>query len=138
MKNAATVIAFPEHGLAQRDLMLGIRAFGAARAFPYEQVLKEKLVQDRIGGKPILLVVGPDGRSVRAFRPAAEGSDFFLLTESAGPAVMMDSATGSRWDFTGCAVDGKSKGVCLAKLDLIADYWFNWRNYNPDTTVYRR
>ena len=51
---------------------------------------------------------------------------------------MMDSHTGSRWDFTGCAVEGKSKGQCLRKLDVIADFWFNWRNYNPETTVYRR
>jgi hypothetical protein len=137
MRKAPTVLTFPEHGLAQRDVMLGIREFGAARAFPYEEVLKEKLVQDQVGGEPILLVLGPDGKSVRAFWVGVQGGDFYLLNE-AGRALMMDSHTGSRWDFTGCAVDGKSKGQCLRKLDVIADFWFNWRNYNPATTVYRR
>ena len=37
MKRVPVVIRFPEHGLKPRDLMLGIRAFGASRAFPYEQ-----------------------------------------------------------------------------------------------------
>src|SRR5580693_7140039 len=68
MKRASTVIDFHEHGLKARDLMLGIQAFGASRAFLYDQVIREKLVKDRMGGQPVLLVVGSDGESVRAFR----------------------------------------------------------------------
>ncbi len=136
MKRAPTVLAFAEHGLAPRDLMVGITAFGAARAYRYEDVLREKLIQDRIGGKRILVVAGADGASVRAFRVPDEESDFYLLGEPG--ALMMDGGSGSRWDFRGCAVDGKAKGQCLEKLDAIQDYWFNWRNYNPGTSVYKR
>src|SRR5437763_487144 len=65
--NAAypAVLKYPEHGLASRDLMLGVEAFGEARAFPYQQVLREKLVQDRVGSELVILLVGPDGQSVR-------------------------------------------------------------------------
>ncbi len=68
MKRAPTVLNFPEHALAARDLMLGIRAYGASRAFPYERVIQEKLVRDYVGSEPVLLVVGADDQSVRAFR----------------------------------------------------------------------
>ena len=129
-----TVIGFAEHGLGQRDLMLGIKAFGEARAFPYDVVIREKLVKDRMGGQPVLLVVGPDGQSVRAFRTGEV--DFYRLAN--GQGLMMDSATGSRWNFQGCAVEGKARGNCLEQLGVIADYWFDWRNYNPGTTVYRK
>ncbi len=132
-KKQPTVISFAEHGLGQRDLMLGINAFGEARAFPYDVVIREKLLKDRMGGQAMLLVVGPDGQSVRAFR-AGEG-DFYRIAD--GQGVMMDSSTGSRWNFQGCAVEGKARGDCLEKVDVIADYWFDWRNYNPATTVYR-
>ncbi len=84
MKRAPTVLNFPEHGLTARDLMLGIRAFGASRAFPYDRVVKEKLVKDHVGAEPVLLVVGPDDQSVRAFRariPGVNGAaDFYRLT----------------------------------------------------------
>jgi hypothetical protein len=75
-----------------RDVMLGIEAFGEARAFPLSLVIREKLVRDRVGSEPVILLVGSDGQSVRAFRetiPAARihpaSSDdsvleFFLLT----------------------------------------------------------
>ena len=39
MKREPVVIDFAEHGLKARDLMLGIQAFGASRAFLYEQVM---------------------------------------------------------------------------------------------------
>src|ERR1039457_6360018 len=68
MKRAPTVLDFPEHALSARDLMLGIQAFGASRAFLYDRVIQEKLVEDRVGSESVLLVVGPDDQSVRAFR----------------------------------------------------------------------
>jgi hypothetical protein len=49
MKRAPTVIQFPEHGMQARDLMLGIQAYGASRAFLYDRVIKEKLVKDHVG-----------------------------------------------------------------------------------------
>ncbi len=133
MQRAHTVIDFHEHGLHARDLMLGIQLSGASRAYLYDDVIREKLVKDRIGGKPVLLVVGPDGQSVRAFRVAA-GEDFYRLPDG----VLMDAPTGSRWNFQGCATSGPSQGKCLPPVDMLKDYWFDWRNYNPATTVYGR
>src|SRR5580700_10141378 len=51
MKRVPTVLDFPEHALKARDLMLGIQAYGASRAFLYDRVLKEKLVKDRVGSE---------------------------------------------------------------------------------------
>jgi len=52
-------------------------------------VLKEKLIQDRVGNEPILLVVGSDDRSVRAFHQRIPGqntvSQFYRLTVSVKP-----------------------------------------------------
>jgi hypothetical protein len=138
MRRAPTVIDFREHGLKGRDLMLGIQAFGASRAFPYDQVIREKLVQDRVGAEPVLLVVGVDGQSVRAFRgriPGIQGApDFYRKPDG----VLVDATTGSEWNFPGCAISGKATGVCLEPVEVIKDYWFVWRNYNPSTTVYGR
>lgn len=142
MQRTPTVIDFHEHGLKARDLMLGIQAFGASRAFLYDQVIREKLVQDHVGGEPVLLVVGADGQSVRAFRgriPGASGApDFYRQSDALTGGIMMDATTGSEWNFQGCAVSGKAKGACLEPVEVLKDYWFDWRNYNPSTTIYGR
>jgi hypothetical protein len=139
MKREPTVLSFPEHGLTARDLMLGIQAFGASRAFLYERVIKEKLVKDHVGAEPVLLVVGPDDQSVRAFRDRIPGvggaSDFYRVTGRSG-VLLIDDSTGSEWNFQGCATSGKAKGLCLEPIPMLKDYWFDWRNYNPKTTVY--
>jgi Protein of unknown function (DUF3179) len=144
MKRAPTVLDFPEHALTARDLMLGVERLGASRAFLYDRVVKEKLVKDRVGSESVLLVVGPDDQSVRVFRgriPGVEGvTEFYRVTE-AQPGdppgvVMMDDATGSEWNFRGCAISGKAQGRCLEQIPALKDYWFDWRNYHPDTTVY--
>jgi hypothetical protein len=151
MQKTPTVLSYREAGLKPRDLMLGIHAFGASRAFPFERVIREKLVQDRVGAEPVLLVVGPDAQSVRAFRqriPGIAGAapEFYRTVEEKAPAqldaasafapLLMDAATGSRWNFQGCAVDGKAKGTCLERVEVIKDYWFDWRHYNLRTSVY--
>ena len=144
-KSYPTVLNFPEHGFGNRDVMIGIDAFGEARAFPYTKVLDEKLVQDRVGSHEVILVVGPDGQSVRAFRenipgststgPASTGDiplEFFRTPDG----TIIDSVTGSHWNFHGCAIEGKLKGACLERVEAIKDFWFDWRNYHPATTVY--
>jgi hypothetical protein len=143
MKKAPTVLSYPGQGLAARELMLGVHAGGGARAYRFGDVLKQKLIEDRVGSEPVLLVVGADGESVRAFSRRLPNenvvADFYRsLDNAAGAPLMMDALTGSRWNFRGCATDGPRRGQCLEKVEAIKDYWFDWRNYNPATTVFRR
>src|SRR5438105_15124834 len=93
MAKQPTVLSYRQPGIAPRELMLGIAESGAARAFPYDALLREKLILDRVGSQPVLLVLAADGRSVRAFR--APSSGFYRQPE--GDSLMMDEATGSRW-----------------------------------------
>jgi hypothetical protein len=135
MKKTPTVLSYARPGLAARDIMLGVHLSGAARAFPYEVVLKQKMVKDFVGSESVLLVVGPDDRSVRAF--LSNEADFYRDIEPAPMgSLMMDSKTGSRWNFQGCAIEGEARGICLKPVEVIKDYWFDWRHYNPTTTVY--
>src|ERR1700683_3429449 len=142
MGRRPAVIQFPEHGMQSRDLILGIRTSDASRAFLYERVIQEKLVKSYVGAQPVLIVVGPDGQSVRAFHdriPGVDGvPDFYRLTANKPGVLLMDAATGSEWNFQGCAVSGKAKALCLEPVEVIKDYWFDWRNFTPSTTIYGR
>ena len=126
--------------MQSRDLVLGIQASDGSRAFLYDRVIHEKLVKGYVGAQPVLIVVGPDGQSVRAFRdriPGVDGvSDFYRLTANKPGVLLMDAATGSEWNFQGCAVSGKAKGACLERIAMLKDYWFDWRNYHPKTMIW--
>jgi hypothetical protein len=122
-----------------RELVLGVAVGSASRAYPLSTVLKQSPLQDSLSGTPLILVVGPDGKSLRAFvRPALrEAPVEFYRPAQPGEWALVDSATGSQWDFQGCALSGPAKGQCLEPLPLLKEYWFDWREYHPATTVYR-
>jgi hypothetical protein len=142
------VISFPGTELKSRDVVIGLAINGAARAYPWESFAKQSPVLDRVNGTPLLLVLGPDGKSFRVFVSRIDGHDaeFFLQGESNADAssakkndwTLVDATTASQWNFQGCATSGPAQGKCLDRLPALKDYWFDWRNYHPDTTIYKR
>jgi hypothetical protein len=138
MAKAPTVLSFRERGMEPRDIVMGVAAFGSSRAFRYDALVHDKLVMDHVGLEPVMLALGPDGASIRVFRRHISGvdpaPDFYRVEGQA--ALFMDDATGSGWNFQGCAISGKLRGVCLDRVEAIKDYWFDWRNYHADTSIF--
>jgi hypothetical protein len=122
--------------LKPRDVVVGVRLLGMARAYPLAALQKQSPVQDAVGGVPILLVVGEDGRSVRAFERTLDGRELSFFARPGISSRLVDSETGSEWSFAGEAVAGPLAGKKLGKVFVLKDYWFDWRGYNPETTVY--
>jgi hypothetical protein len=176
------VISFPGTELKSRDVVVGLEIDGASRAYPWDTLEKQSPVVDRVHDTPLLVAVGPDGKSFRVFISRIDGRDaeFFLKGETemqtetpaakkagtptpekpASPTsadakpdtsaaskpappdsvkswTLLDTATASEWNFQGCAISGPSQGKCLDRVSALKDYWFDWRNYHPDTTIYK-
>jgi hypothetical protein len=132
------VISFPGTELKSRDVVVGLEIGGAARAYPWETLVKQSPIIDHVHGTPVLLVVGPDGKSFRTFVSRVDDKDaeFFLKADTKDWALL-DSATASEWSFQGCSTSGAWQGKCLARIPALKDYWFDWRSYHPDTAIYR-
>jgi hypothetical protein len=130
-----TVISFKETNLPDRELILGITHNGEDKAYPFARLKEQQVIQDLLGGDPVIVVLGPDEQSVRAFiarSPEDQKTiEFFRKTE--GDWSLVDSRDASAWNFQGCS----EKGKCLTPLYVLKDYWFDWRNYHPQTKVYR-
>jgi hypothetical protein len=132
------VISFPGTELKSRDVVIGVELSGESRAYPLDTIMKQSPIQDRVGRNPVLIVAGPDGKSVRAFVSRVRNSDLEFFRKSETPEfLLVDSTSNGEWNFKGCAISGPETGKCLQALPAIKDYWFDWRNYHPSTTVYR-
>ena len=128
-----TVIDFPGSGLKARDVVMGIERNGESRAYLVETVLTQSPLQDRVGGDPIVMLAGPDKKSIRAFESRVDGNEVELFRS--GDRLI--DANGGEWDFKGCATAGAMQGKCLRQIYVLKDYWFDWRNYHHDTSIYR-
>jgi hypothetical protein len=122
-------------GLPPRTLVVGVEAGGASMAYPFERLRQARLILDQVGGVPVAVWLGPDGRSVRVFERTVDGAVLDLVAAEDG--TLRDLATASSWSFAGEAVAGPLAGKRLDKLYVLLDYWFDWKTYRPDTAVYR-
>jgi hypothetical protein len=123
--------------LAPRTLIVGLTAGNASKAYPFDTVVKQSAIIDELGGVPILIVLGNDGKSVRAYERSVEGRklEFFRKKDSSSP-FLIDAETGSEWDFAGKGISGPLRGRQLKQVKVLNDYWFDWKNYHPTTFVY--
>ena len=121
--------------LQPRTLVSGVKAGDHAKAYPMTAIQRQSPIIDTIGPTPVVILLGPDGKSVRAFvrRVDAQPLELFARPED---GRLIDAQTGSEWDFTGRAVTGPLAGKTLPKLEVLNDYWFDWHTYNPKTAVY--
>lgn len=122
--------------LKPRDVVVGIRLGGTTRAYPLEALQRQSPVVDAVGGVPVALIVGEDGRSVRAFERTVDGRELHLFAKPGIPLRLVDAETGSEWSFAGEAIAGPLAGKKLAKVYALKDYWFDWWTYNPRTSIY--
>jgi hypothetical protein len=138
-----TVIHATKGTLPDRETILGVSLRGAAKAYPLSTLtVQSPVVLDDVGDKPIMLVLGPDGKSVRAFSRlmGANTLDFYGRggANTSDPWALLESTTLSEWSFDGCAVTGEMQGQCLSRIDALKDYWFDWQHYHPNSGIYRR
>jgi Protein of unknown function (DUF3179) len=138
LSNPTVTVADPKDPLKPRSLVIGVRIDGVTKAYPMQRLLLENPIVDTLASKPILVVTGPDGRSVRAFERSSGGKTLDLYLESGGNAFrLIDAQSGSHWDFSGKAGQGPLTGKQLARIQTLKDYWFDWKRYNPQTLVYQ-
>ena len=137
-----TVIHGAKGTLADRETIIGVVINGSAQAYPLAKLTAQSpVLLDVRGGQPIMLVLGPDGKSVRVFSRQVAGQDHEFYGHSATnpsePWSLTDDTTLSQWNFDGCAVTGEMKGQCLTQIAALKDYWFDWQHYHPHSGIFR-
>jgi hypothetical protein len=137
-----TVIHATKGSLPDRETIIGVVIGGAAQAYPLTKLtVQSPVVLDVLGDQPIMLVLGPDGKSVRVFSRQIAGRMLEFYGHSAAgandPWTLVDDVTLSGWSFDGCAVSGEMEGRCLSRIFALKDYWFDWQHYHPHSGIFR-
>ena len=124
--------------LSPRELVLGIELNGASKAYKFSDLKIQAPVLDSVGGVHVMIVMDEERRSARVFDRTVDGRAMeFFLKPATAPLRLVDSETGSEWDFSGAARTGPLAGRSLRRLTALSDYWFDWKAYHPDTAVYQ-
>lgn len=125
------------------DRVLGVVINGAARAYPLLILWWHEIVNDTLGGEPVLVTYCPLTGSGLAFDPRIRGRarNFGvsgLLYEN--NLVMFDRLSGggteSLWNqLLMGAQRGAEKGTELKRVSVVETTWGRWRELYPQTSV---
>lgn len=130
----------PAAGVAFGDdaPVLGFATPHAAVAWPIEILVPHHLVNDAVGGRPILATYCPLCRTGIVFDPVVAGRPltFEVAGLVRGNMLMRDRETGSLWQqSTGEALAGPLGGARLELLLGEQTTWSAWREDNPRTAL---
>jgi hypothetical protein len=108
-----------------KSWVLGIQVDGKAKAYDWIELKKSKVLNDQVGNTPIVIVIASDEQSFAAFK--REPADQFT--------VRNDSLKGIKrtYDLLGRSTDGSK----LEPVKIYQEFWHSWKQFHPDTEVYR-
>ncbi len=135
-KPAPTDVVHRDDRLKAYTKVIGLTVAGASRAFPLETFDRVRVVNEELGGQPILVVHQPKSDTTTAFVARANGMRLTFAETSAKATELIDRETQSRWDAYGSCTSGTLKGQQLETLIMEPEYWFAWSEFHPKTTIF--
>ena len=135
--------------LPAMERVVTISAGGEDVAYPFSVLQAQRVVNDTVGGVPVVIFFRPGtasaldvaaiarGRNVgsgTAFSPLLDGQ---RLTFAFRDGQIVDEQTGSVWSITGVAASGTRAGRRLAPIVHGNHFWFAWVAFKPGTRIYR-
>jgi len=147
-KNAQLRAGFPTTKAAPDDVVrrddrltaytkvIGLAVGDASRAFPIAALDRVRVVNQELGGQPILVVHQPKSETTTAFVARANGRRLTFSEAKPDATELVDRETRSRWNAYGACTSGPLKGARLEALIMEPEYWFAWSEFHPRTTIF--
>ena len=109
----------------EKSWVVGVEIGERRKAYDWNRLRRERVINDAVGGTPILLVLAADGATFFVFeRPDA--AERFALEEE-----RLVGSTGAVYSTSGSGPTGALKPVPASQ-----EFWHSWRTFHPDTERY--
>jgi len=106
-----------------KSWVIGVKAGKESKAYDWNHLKKEKLIQDKIGATPVLIVLSKNDKSFFAFQRPTDNSIFNL----SGDTLLFDN---HKYRIDGKGID---TSFSLKPLPASQEFWHSWRTFNPGT-----
>jgi len=125
--------------IEDNELVLAIVYRGVKRVYPFQIMVWHEIVNDWIGGDPILITYCPLCGSGIAYERKIDGKEVEFGTSGKlynSNLVMYDRKTETYWtQIDGLAVVGELTGIKLKSVSIDTVVWRDWKIAHPDSEV---
>jgi hypothetical protein len=106
-----------------------------AKAYDWNQLVKDRVINDRIKGLPVMLALESDSVSFHSWVPVV-GKDTLRFSCSDSLKILVDQNQ-SRWNWKGECVEGTMNGTKLETVQSYQEFWHSWKTFHPNTEIYK-
>lgn len=107
----------------KKSWVAGIQINGTSKAWDWNELKRQRILNDAVGGQPVVVVLAGDGKSLFAFRRVAAGQVFSIQSDT-----LTDGQ--ERFDLLGRCVGGRAAD--LSRLNVYQEYWHSWQTFHPN------
>ena len=108
----------------EKAWVVGLTINDESKAYDWNRLRRERIINDELGGTPLVLVLAPDSASFFAYRRPDSATRFVLVGDSL-------IASGRAY-----ALSGRGPHGTLQPLSASQEFWHSWRTFQPRTKTY--
>ncbi|WP_439558862.1 DUF3179 domain-containing (seleno)protein [Dyadobacter sp.] len=109
-----------------KSWVVGVKTRDGSKAFDWNRLKKERLIQDQVGSAPVVVMLAADKKSFFAFEnPHKE------KLRLQNDTLYSDNAT---YNLLGNRIAGT--GDDLKPVNAYQEYWHSWKTFHPETARY--
>ena len=120
-KSRSTLTGTNPESWQDKSWVVGITLNGRSRAYDWNQLVRERVINDELGGEPLVLILAADSASFFAYRRPSVDTRF---TVSGDRLVAGDRS----YDLA-----GRSDSGALTPVFASQEFWHSWREFHSDT-----
>lgn len=127
-------VSYYDDRLPDKAVVLGVQVEGQAKAYPQKDLTQLLIVNDELGGVPIVVWQNPENQVSRALIRQLGDKVLEFDLKNGQP---VDKQTNSVWSWKGQALEGELKGEQLTEPRQLISFWFSWAANYPKTKLFQ-
>jgi hypothetical protein len=122
--------------LPARETVAGLEVGREAVAYPFSALRVARVVNDVVGGLPVVVVHQPSSDTTTAFDARMKGKVLKFQAANDDASSVIDLGTHSTWNAYGLCLEGPLRGTQLEQVILVPQFWFAWSQFHQGTRVF--
>ncbi|MCF0050272.1 DUF3179 domain-containing protein [Dyadobacter sp. LJ53] len=110
----------------EKSWVVGLKAGSHSKAYDWNVLIKQRVINDRVGETPVALVIAADNKSFFAFQKEV-GQEFTIRNDTL-------FAQNAAYNLLGKPVTGDA--MDLKRINAYQEFWHSWRTFHPETAQY--
>ena len=110
-----------------KSWVVGIQIAAASRAYDWNSLKEQGIINDEIGDMPIVLALSSDEQSFAAFERPEKTENFTIRNDT----LFVRERS---YDFSGRGLTEPSQR--LKRVKAYQEFWYSWRTFHPQTMQY--